>query len=159
MKKPCSRWRDCRAYEANENTVANEANMRANRAPKWLGRMILCDELRALGLPWSPEAVEYRPDDRWLTYGDTLQAVDVSAAIVARMRRRIPVGDDLRAAAWRCTVAGLQRLPREAWPTDRQHAGDSGKQPDVVDECHEVERPVERRSVPISITWRNCRHG
>lgn len=115
--------------------------MRANCAPKWLGRIVLCDELRALGLPWSPEAVEYRPDDRWLTYGDTLQAVDVSSVIVARMRRRIPVGDDLRAAAWRCTVAGLQRLPREAWPANGQ--------PDVVDERHD-----EQGSEPVVIRRR-----
>jgi len=132
--------------------------MLVKHAPNWLGRMILCDELRALGLPWSPEAVEYRPDDRWLTYGDTLQAVDVSSSIVARMRRRIPVSDDLRAAAWRCTVAGLQRLPREAWPANRQRAADSNEQPDVVDKRHD-KRPAEKRPIPISISWRNCRHG
>lgn len=98
--------------------------MRANRAPRWLGRMILHDELRAIGLPFVAEAVAYKPADGWLTYGDTLQAVAVSSAIVHRMRQRIPVGDELRAAAWRCTVAGLGRLPREAWPTSRRDAGE-----------------------------------
>lgn len=93
--------------------------MRANRAPRWLGRMILHDELRGLGLPWVPEAVAFKPAEGWLTFTDTLQAVAVSSAIVQRMRERIPVGDELRDAAWRCTVAGLRRLPREAWPTRR----------------------------------------
>lgn len=98
--------------------------MRVNRAPRWLGRMILHDELRAIGLPFVAEAVAYKPADRWLTYRDTLQAVAVSSAIVHRMRQRIPVGDDLRNAAWRCTVAALGRLPREAWPTSRCDAGE-----------------------------------
>ena len=133
--------------------------MRTKYAPNWLGRRILCDELRALGLPWSPEAVEYRIDDQWLTYGETLHAVDVSLTLVERIRHRIPVGEKLRAAAWRCTVAGLRRLPRAAWPVNRQHDADFDEQPDVVDEGHDAERPVERRSVPISITWRKSRHG
>lgn len=90
--------------------------MRSACAPKWLGRMILHDELRYLGLPFVPEAVAYRPADGWLTQADTLQAVAVSSAVVARMRRRIPVGDELRAAVWRCTVAGLGRLRRDRWP-------------------------------------------
>ncbi len=90
--------------------------MRAKSAPKWLGRMILSDELRGIGLPFVPEAVAFKPADSWLTIGDTLQAVAVSSAVVARMRRRIPVGDELRAAAWRCTVAGLGRLRRDRSP-------------------------------------------
>lgn len=123
--------------------------MRANRAPRWLGRMILHDELRAIGLPFVAEAVACRPADRWLTYRDTLQAVAVSAAIVDRMRQRIPVGDDLRDAAWRCTVAALGRLPRESWPTSRQRFGDVA----------ELALSDEKRSAPISIQWRRSRHG
>lgn len=93
--------------------------MRSACAPKWLGRMILHDELRYLGLPFVPEAVAYRPADGWLTQADTLQAVAVSSAVVARMRRRIPVGDELRSAVWRCTVAGLGQLRRDRCPQHR----------------------------------------
>lgn len=96
--------------------------MRARTAPRWLGRMILHDELRGIGLPFVPEAVAFKPADYWLTYGDRLKAVAVTAALVRGMQRRgIAVGDELRSAAWRCTVAGLRRLPRERWPWNRQH--------------------------------------
>lgn len=132
--------------------------MRANQAPKWLGRMILCDELRGLGLPWCPEAVAFRPADQWLTFPDTLQAVAVSSRLVERMRRRIPVGAELRDAAWRCTVAALARLPREAWPANRQRAAELGNTPSA-DIADQAEQRAGRRSVPISITWRKSRHG
>lgn len=119
--------------------------MRANRAPKWLARMILHDELRAVGLPFVAEAVAYKPADGWLTYRDTLQAVAVSSAIVNRMRQRIPVGDELRSAAWRCTVAGLGRLPREAWPTSRRDADEQTAQRVQADEPQTSPLMIRRR--------------
>ena len=119
--------------------------MRANRAPRWLGRMILHDELRAIGLPFVAEAVAYKPADSWLTFGDTLQAVAVSTAIVHRMRQRIPVGDDLRDAAWRCTVAGLGRLPREAWPTSRRDADEQAAPVVEADEPQTSPLMIRRR--------------
>lgn len=131
--------------------------MLANRAPKWLGRMILHDELRALGLPFVPEAVAYKPADGWLTYTDTLQAVSVSAAIVHRMRQRIPVGNELRDAAWRCTVAGLGRLPRNQWPTNRQHVADLPWH--AAEQRHEAAQANGERKSAISISWGRRNRG
>lgn len=121
--------------------------MRSKTAPRWLGRIILHDELRDIGLPFVPEAVAYRPTDRWLTYTDTLHAIAVSSTLVARMQRRIPVGDELRDAAWRCTVAGLGRLPRDRWPF-RQHVAVSARRPaaqEHVAEQRDAEPVVVRR--------------
>ena len=136
--------------------------MRAKHAPKWLGRMILHDELRGMGLPWVPEAVAYRPSDGWLTLNDTLEAVAVSSAVVARMRRRIPVGVELRAAAWRCTVAGLGRLRREARPLKRQHVADVADEPEasVADEQPQADKATAEKSPPrVSIQWEGRRCG
>lgn len=96
--------------------------MSGDDLPEWLGRAVLCDELRGLGLPWVPEATWRRPSESFITtFEERLEAVDVSSALVSAMRRRgIPVGDELRAAAWRCTIAGLGRLPRDEWPTRRR---------------------------------------
>jgi hypothetical protein len=107
--------------------------------------MILHDELRDLGLPWVPEAVAFRPAEGWLTLTDTLQAVAVSSAIVQRMRRRIPVGDELRVAAWRCTVAGLRRLPREAWPTRRPDVAVDAAKPQDAEPTPQADTLVIRR--------------
>jgi hypothetical protein len=94
--------------------------MSGDEAPAWLGRAILCDELRAAGLPWVPEAWGRRPADVWLTLDDRHEAVKVAGAITAAIRRRgVPCGHELRDAAWRLVVAGLGRLPRDRWPTIR----------------------------------------
>lgn len=120
--------------------------MRFSGAPRWLGRMILHDELKGIGLPFVPEAVIFKPADGWLTFHDTLHAVAVSSRIVERMRRRIPVGDELRAAAWRCTVAGLGRLPRERWP-NRQRVADVARAPG--EQSFDAEQ--ERADEPLTI--------
>jgi len=102
--------------------------MNGDDVPEWLGRNVLCDELRAHGLPWCPEALWRRPADRWLTNRDTHEALAVSSALVSAIRRRgIPCGDELRDQAWRLTVAGLARLPRDRWPT-RQPADEPDEQ-------------------------------
>lgn len=94
--------------------------MTGDNVPGWLGRNVLCDELRGLGLPWVPEAWWRRPADHWLTAPDTLEAIAVSSALVRAIRRRgIPCDHELRDAAWRLVVAGLGRLPRDRWPTRR----------------------------------------
>jgi hypothetical protein len=112
--------------------------MSGDDVPEWLGRNVVCDELRGLGLPWVPEAWWRRPADAWLTLSDTLEAVAVSSALVAAIRRRgIPCGDELRDAAWRCTVAGLGRLPRDRWPTRRpadEHDELPAPRPEPADE-------------------------
>jgi hypothetical protein len=93
--------------------------MMGDDLPGWAARAVLCEELRGLGLPWVPEATRRRSDG-WLTLADTHEAIAVSSALVAAIRRRgIPCGDELRDQAWRLTVAGLARLPRDRWPTRR----------------------------------------
>jgi len=119
--------------------------------PAWLGRMILHDELRGLGLPWVPEAMWQRPRDQWLTLDDTFTAVALSSSLVWAIRRRgIPCGDELRDAAWRCTVAGLGRLPRDRWPTRRP-----ADEPDEPDE-QPAPRP-EPADEPLVIRRRDGR--
>jgi hypothetical protein len=123
--------------------------MIGDEPPAWLGRVILHDELRGLGLPWCPDACWRRPPDAWLTMSDTLEAVALSVALVRAIRRRgIPCGDELRDAAWRCTVAGLGRLPRDRWPTRRQ--ADDHDEPDdpgapcVPDDPNDPDEPGEQ---------------
>lgn len=128
--------------------------MRARTAPRWLGRMILHDELRGIGLPFVPEAVVFRPADFWLTYGDRLEAVAVTTAIVQGMQRRgIAVGDELRSAAWQCTVAGLRRLPREKWPWNRQRVAVSPRRP------AEQEHAAEQLDAEPLVIRRRCDGG
>jgi len=110
-----------------------------DRAPPWLRRTILCDELRALGLPWVPDAWWRQPPDAWLTYDERLEAITVSIAVIDGIRRRIgPVPRGLRDAAWRCIVAGLAVLPRDRWPT-RRPSDSNDKLPACEDRRHERE--------------------
>lgn len=129
--------------------------------PEWLGRMILCDELRHLGLPFVPEAMWRRPNDGWLTFTDTLDAVSMSSAIVWAIRRRgIPCGDELRSAVWRCTVAGLGLLPREAWPTNRQHVADVADEPEAsVAELPQADKAVADEPLVIRRQGAGRRHA
>jgi hypothetical protein len=90
-----------------------------DKAPPWLRRAIVADELRALGLPFVADAWWRRPNDT-LTLRERHEAITTSSAVIDKVRRRIgPVPEALRAAVWRCVVAGLAVLPRDRWPTRR----------------------------------------
>lgn len=119
--------------------------------PAWLGRNVLCDELRRLGLPWVPEAACRRPADRWLTMPDTLEAVALTIMLVRSMQRRgIACDLELRTAAQRCVVAGLARLPRDRWPTRQRPAPDADA--DAADQRrddHADEPALEQADEPV----------
>lgn len=141
--------------------------MSGDKAPRWLGRAVLCDELRAAGLPWVPEAWGRRPADRWLSLADRLEAVQVAGAIAAAIRRRgVPCGPELRDEAWRLVVAGLGRLPRDRWPTIRM-PGDFYDEPapqaDEPDHDHDQAADPEPEPAgdpePLMIRERGRRHG
>jgi hypothetical protein len=54
-------------------------------------------------------------------------------------------------------LAELRRRCDRLEAAKRQHVADEPEQ--TAGEPNEAERPVERRPVPISITWRKSRHG
>ena len=81
--------------------------------PAWLGRMILHDELRGLGLPWVPEAMWQRPRDQWLTLDDTFTAVALSSSLVWAIRRR-----GIENHWWRWSVKILAREKKKGRPAD-----------------------------------------
>lgn len=88
--------------------------------PGWLARRWLVDALNGVGLPWVPAAVWTKTDDSWMSLADRHAAVDMAARVWIGMRRRIPLpapasalGDEWRAAVWRCTVAGLAAIASE----------------------------------------------
>jgi hypothetical protein len=111
-----------------------------NKAPPWLRRAIVADELRALGLPFVADAWWRKPPDAWLTYLERLEAITTASAVIDGIRRRIgAVPRGLRDAVWRCVVAGLGRLPRDRWPTRR---------PADTDELPALEREHEREPEP-----------
>lgn len=126
--------------------------MYPRKAPAWLRRAIVADELRALGLPFVYDAWWRRPSDAWLTHGDTLEAITTSSAVIDGIRRRIgPVPETVRDAVWRCVVAGLALLPRDRWPT-RRPADDTDELP--------VRRPEpEPDDEPLVIRRRGGRHA
>lgn len=129
--------------------------------PEWLGRAVLCDELRRLGLPWVPEALWRRPADRWLTMADTLEAVALTITLVRAMRRRgIACDHEMRAAALRCVVAGLGRLPRERWPTRQRPApaADDHRRDDPADEPA-LEQADEPHHDPLPLVIRRRGEG
>ena len=86
--------------------------MRTTHPPGWLGRMILRDALTGIGLPFVPEAAWRSPATSWMGFDDRLQAIEVARVVVADMRRRIPVGEGLRRAAFGAVVAGMAELRR-----------------------------------------------
>ena len=98
--------------------------MQEKHPPGWLGRMILRDAVSAVGLPFVAEAAWRSPASAWMGFDDRLEAVAVVGEVVATMRRRIAVSERLQDAAWRCVVAGLGELRRQAWPP-----GDPGDDP------------------------------
>jgi len=119
-----------------------------DRAPPWLRRAIVADELRSLGLPFVADAWWRCPADT-LTLRERHEAIRMSSAVIDGIRCRIgPVPKGLRDAVWRCVVAGLAVVPRDRWPT-RRPADTGDELPALEQRRHEPEQddqpPVIRR--------------
>lgn len=76
----------------------------------------LRDAIGDAGLPWVPGAAGRSPQTTWMEYGDRMSAIGRTSGVTAFMRRRMPVGNDLRQAAWNAVVAGMAELRASLTP-------------------------------------------